>query len=311
MYASRQNDIQLDDNGRHAEMDLLNSRIVGLFLESLVCGIFMVAYSIGTWTLLRGDQRVSLSRRNKLLLGVNTLMLALAVAHLCLTLQTTLYGFVVKGDTRQTAYDALFDDSIFFSPENEVQFYLYVTQTMIGDGFMNSRERLRQGLIMWRVLRLKSSEAQEHWGWHSRAIFNFVRYRRVFEAIVQSAAIYSAASISLLVTLFISHNVGFYACLSVFPPLIIGRNSATSDVRTSRMSTVIPLSSGGRGEFYSAVEREPSPGPPPTYVSKVSQSQRTRKGLGAASTADMTLVDNDIDISRIVHLSAASTVADV
>ncbi|KAI1795357.1 hypothetical protein LXA43DRAFT_992439 [Ganoderma leucocontextum] len=249
------------------ERDLLNSRIVGLFLESLVCGIFVVTYSLGAWSLIRRDQPVTLSRRNKTLLGVNTLMLALAVVHLCLTLQTTLDGFVANGATRETTYDALFDDSLFFSSVNEAQFYLYVTQTLIGDGFMvyrlsvvwNSRRTiivvpailflidvvsgycyavmpfmalvffafsfftnaLSSALIMWRVLRSKSSEAQDHWRWHSRAIFNFVKYRRVFEAIIQSAAIYSTASISLLVTMFISPNIGLYACLSVFPPLIV------------------------------------------------------------------------------------------
>ena len=87
-----------------------------------------------------------------------------------------------------------------------------------------------EGLIMWRVLSAKDNEAQEHWRMHSRAAFNFVRYRRVFGAIVQSAAIYSAASISLLVTMFISPNVGLYACLCVFPPLIV------------RPSGVFPLS---------------------------------------------------------------------
>ena len=86
---------------------------------------------------------------------------------------------------------------------------------------VGSREHLCQVLIMWRVLRQKGSEVQDHWDWHSLAIFNFVRYRRVFAAIIQSAAIYSVASISLLVTTLISPNIGFYACLSVFPPLIV------------------------------------------------------------------------------------------
>ncbi|KAM5539575.1 hypothetical protein V8D89_006684 [Ganoderma adspersum] len=327
MSTSGTGDIQLDDYGRRVERDLLNSRIVGLLLESLVCGMFMVTYSIGTWSLLRRDNRVSLSRRNKIFLGVNTVMLALAVAHLCLTLQTTLYGFVVKGDTRETAYNALSGDNIFFSPENEAQFYLYITQTMIGDGFMVYRlfvvwnhrrtvvivpvilflidlvagycfatlpglmtivffafsfftNALSSVLIMWRVLRQKCSEVQDHWNWSSRVIFNLVRYRRVFEAIIQSAVIYSAASISLLVTMFVSPNIGFYACLSVFPPLIglvfsliviqIGRKSATSDHASSRISesVIIPLSRRG-GECYSVAQQDSSS--PPTYVSKMSQ----------------------------------------
>ncbi|TFK77683.1 hypothetical protein K466DRAFT_607836 [Polyporus arcularius HHB13444] len=40
------------------------------------------------------------------------------------------------------------------------------------------------------------------------------------EAIVQSAAIYSTASIALVVTTFLSPNIGYVACLAIFPQLI-------------------------------------------------------------------------------------------
>ena len=58
---------------------LLTSRIVGLFLETLLFGIFVVAYSVGTWLLVRGDQPRSLRTRNAILLAANTAMLALAI----------------------------------------------------------------------------------------------------------------------------------------------------------------------------------------------------------------------------------------
>ncbi|KAM5539577.1 hypothetical protein V8D89_006686 [Ganoderma adspersum] len=358
-------DIQLDDNGKRVERDLLNSRIVGLFLESLVCGIFVVTYSMGTWSLLRRDHRAALSRRNKILIGANTLMLALAVVHLCLTLRTTLYGFVVKGDTRETTYDALFDNNLFSTPANKAQFYLYITQTLIGDGFMLYRlsivwshrraviivpailfsidvvsgfcyalmplfmaliffafsfftNALSSTLIMWKVLRSESSEAQDHWRWHSRAIFNFVRYRRVFEAIIQSAAIYSAASISLLVTTFISPNIGLYACLCVFPPLIglvfsliviqIARNTATSDHAPSRTTeSEITLSKTVGRPGYTVVQRDSSP--QPTCVLKMSESKHIRRSLSAAPSVDTTLVCGDN--SRIIRPSEGTPVVGV
>ena len=60
--------------------DLLISRIVGLSLETFFFGIFVVAYSAGTWLLLRGDQPRSLRTRNAILLTANTVMLALSIA---------------------------------------------------------------------------------------------------------------------------------------------------------------------------------------------------------------------------------------
>ena len=46
-------------------------------------------------------------------------------------------------------------------------------------------------------------------------------YRRFLEAIVQSAALYSTASIALVITTFLSPNIGYVICLSVFPQLVV------------------------------------------------------------------------------------------
>ena len=61
------------------QTDLLNSRIVALFLEALLCGIFIVTYSMGTWALVQGDRLAATLSRNNVLLGINTLMLVLAI----------------------------------------------------------------------------------------------------------------------------------------------------------------------------------------------------------------------------------------
>ena len=76
-------------------------------------------------------------------------------------------------------------------------------------------------MIMTKVLKSGGGLIQDHWNWGSRALFNFVRYRRVVEAIVQSAAIYSVASILLAITSFTSPTVSFPACHSVFPSVIV------------------------------------------------------------------------------------------
>ena len=70
---------------------LLTSRIVGLFLETLLFGIFVVAYSVGAWLLLRGDQPRTLRTRNAILLTASTAMLVLAIA-VSLPYDTSLLG---------------------------------------------------------------------------------------------------------------------------------------------------------------------------------------------------------------------------
>ena len=52
-------------------------------------------------------------------------------------------------------------------------------------------------------------------------MFNLSRYRRLIEAVIESAAIYSLASISLLGTFIVSRNVGYTVSMCVFPPLIV------------------------------------------------------------------------------------------
>lgn len=47
-------------------------------------------------------------------------------------------------------------------------------------------------------------------------------FRKVVEAIVQSAAIYSTASFALGITLICSPAIGFDACIGVFSSLIVG-----------------------------------------------------------------------------------------
>ena len=77
-------------------------------------------------------------------------------------------------------------------------------------------------LIMWRVLRTYHRDDDcEDADWKTRAKINLVRYRPVFEAILQSAAVYSTASLVLIVTFLTSPNVAYYTSLSIFSPLMV------------------------------------------------------------------------------------------
>ncbi|KAI0324530.1 hypothetical protein GY45DRAFT_363226 [Cubamyces sp. BRFM 1775] len=71
-------------------------------------------------------------------------------------------------------------------------------------------------LVMWRILSPRS------WATAPSSIHSKRSYmvRKASEAIVQSAAIYSIASVAVVITYLFSSNVGWPVCLNVFPPLI-------------------------------------------------------------------------------------------
>ncbi|KAI0691733.1 hypothetical protein C8Q76DRAFT_660916 [Earliella scabrosa] len=277
--------VHLDDHGLMVQRDFLRSRIIRLFLESALWGVFAVLYSVGADGLLSRDQPRALAKRNRLLVFANTTMFLLATAHLILTVYTTIYGFVDQGDSRQSIEDAFF--VVFQDPIRAIevaQYYIYITQTLIADAFMVYRlfivwdgrraiiaaptimfvldalvgyanwpgsyhvcmatvfyaasfftNMLATSLIMYRVLR-SAHRVQAQWQLHNRAQFNLLNYRRVAEALIQSAAMYSIASVSLFVTILVTPNIGYPACLAAFSPYIgvvfsliviqIARNSA-------------------------------------------------------------------------------------
>ena len=74
---------------------------------------------------------------------------------------------------------------------------------------------------MWRVLTstTPSSSDDNHC---ARIRYNFLRYRPVFEAIIQSAAIYSAASLLLVITAVAHLDKEVLAgVLIVMPPIVV------------------------------------------------------------------------------------------
>ncbi|KAM5539319.1 hypothetical protein V8D89_007010 [Ganoderma adspersum] len=282
----------------HMERDLLNSRIAALFLEAILFGILIVTYSTGTWSLLRGDPRRAFTRRNLIALSVSSLMSLLSFIHLCLTVQTTAHGFVTNGQSRDTIYTTLYNSNFLGTSVDAGRFYLYVTQTLIGNAFIIYRlfivwegqwvviigpallsvidavggygssmsgvgrtvmpllffifsfltNTTSSALIMWRVLRTyHRDDACDDGDWKTRARLNLVRYRPVFGAILQSAAVYSTASLVLLVTYLTSPNVAYYTSLSIFSPLMglvfslivlrTGRGSNGGDTTHVQLST--------------------------------------------------------------------------
>ncbi|TBU47274.1 hypothetical protein BD309DRAFT_1007501 [Dichomitus squalens] len=137
---------------------------------------------------------------------------------------------------------------LWYGTIGKAKFVIYVTQTIIGDSFMVYRlyivwDRWWQALVFPRILLCcdaardasvalgyaalwtKSIPPQYHNLIHHQRSLHSIHYEQGFtvqsqKGIIQSAAVYSAASIVLVITAFESPNVGYVACLNIFPALI-------------------------------------------------------------------------------------------
>lgn len=94
------------------------------------------------------------------------------------------------------------------------------------------------GLIMRRILWSDIDVQGYH---HNAEPVRSVKWR-VFESILQSAAIYSVASLSLAVTAFVSPTIAFPALHSVFPSIIVSSilRPARREVLTGSRLTSFP-----------------------------------------------------------------------
>ncbi|KAI0691734.1 hypothetical protein C8Q76DRAFT_803246 [Earliella scabrosa] len=247
------------------------ARVIILFIESLLFDAFVIIYHLGVGELLFTIQPHTGWTRNRVYTSAITAMLFLAAVHLGATVHQTMDGFVDNGESRESAYHAFFDVGV-----STGQYYAYVTQTLIGNALMvhriadiwNGRKSVIFApmilsalaaisgylvgyirviffifsfaenmastiIILWGSLPMAHQEASSS----SRSATNVLR--SVFDALMQSAAIYSVATVSLVVTWFVSPNVGQPICAAVLIQLIgivfsnivvrLARESAKSD----------------------------------------------------------------------------------
>ncbi|KAJ8456510.1 hypothetical protein ONZ51_g12083 [Trametes cubensis] len=218
---------------------LMTSSIVSFAIETLFCGAFTITYAANTWALLRIGRRGKPPMRDWGIFVASTAMFCLALTHLTLSLELILLGFVQHAGSISSVFSILdstsdFDDGDPLSAAIfTAKVAIYVTQTLIGDAFMIYRLYVIWGgrkkilifpallflgslaLVMWRILR-SGRDATAPPAFLKRMSMT----RKAAEAIVQSAAIYSIASIALVITYLLSPNMGWSACLNVFPPLI-------------------------------------------------------------------------------------------
>ncbi|KAI0691713.1 hypothetical protein C8Q76DRAFT_257981 [Earliella scabrosa] len=262
-----------------AARSTLTSSLVALFVESLLFGVFAVLYAICTWLLVFRDTRGARGRclRDIVLFVASTLMFVLTLIHVALDVHIVLRAFVANGGDLRKMSSTIEVFNGLSNAAGAAKFGIYVTQVLLGDGFMiyrafivwDRRPRvtvsplilltvevllgyyitfagtaspanrpeastltalvnaffllsvatnlISTGLIMVPILR-SDYEVQGYLADHSQG--RSVKWR-VFESILQSAAIYSIASISLAITSFVSPTVGFPACHSVFPSVIV------------------------------------------------------------------------------------------
>ncbi|KAH9886910.1 hypothetical protein C8Q73DRAFT_264633 [Cubamyces lactineus] len=246
----------------------LAAAIASLFLETLFFGAFAILYGAAVWVLLLWERPQERPKRDLFLFGASTLMFILALVHVALDLTINVRTFLM--DTHDFSAMAKRLDTLngLEDPIGAVKSIIYVTQTLIGDGFMIYRayvvwdrswkvvaipgfilfadivlgyvtsflgkdapagcinaffvwsfvtNMMSSALIIKRIFGSRGKTAQ---GQQSSAIQTKSVKWRVVESLVQSAAIYSIGSVSLAVTSFVSPNVGFTACHSVFPSII-------------------------------------------------------------------------------------------
>ncbi|TBU28395.1 hypothetical protein BD311DRAFT_778328 [Dichomitus squalens] len=121
------------DPGTLVEHDLILSRILSLFFQSVLFGAFAMAY-VTTWLSLKSTKQSQLlEKRETVLRQAITVMLLTAFFHLCLTFNVTLSpttGYEGRVDTQYLSFEDEY--SLFFSA-NGFQYYLYVTQTTIAN----------------------------------------------------------------------------------------------------------------------------------------------------------------------------------
>ncbi|KAI0820484.1 hypothetical protein BC628DRAFT_845695 [Trametes gibbosa] len=233
---------------------LLPSYMASVFIEAMLFGVYAVLFFMGAWSLLHLSHLAKPSKRDLVILSVNTIMFLLTLSHIILSVVVTQYR------TLDAISDGLYNASNMTSRIGAARFCIYVTQTLICDAFMIYRafviwERqwtitvlptilllldavsgyisttsagddlslmiifpctsfltnsVSTALIMWRVLS----------GADGLQRTRFTMYRKVLGAIVQSAAVYSTASITLLVVVIVSPESAYATCLTFFSPFI-------------------------------------------------------------------------------------------
>ncbi|KAI0669072.1 hypothetical protein C8Q78DRAFT_227947 [Trametes maxima] len=292
IFARAVNEIELA-SGRSTVI----SCVLALFIESVLFGVFAVAYGISTWILLYKRSPQGLLSRDAILFFATTLMFTLAATHLAFDVYIATKTFLATGDdfmAMSNVYETLNDWPT--NPFGAAKFAFYVTQTLIGDGFMIYRAYIvwdRRWLLIvppailllvevvlgyitaslgtlhvsdaqakncvdiWCILSvvlniLCSGLIMQRILWPENRVrvcntatkYKSVR-RRVVESVIQSAAIYSFASISFGVTSYLSPKIGFPVCHSLFPPVIglvfllivirINRNAHTGESSSDTM----------------------------------------------------------------------------
>ncbi|CDO76597.1 hypothetical protein BN946_scf184868.g11 [Trametes cinnabarina] len=236
---------------------LLRSYIAALYIETVLFGAFTVTYAMGIWSLMRIDCPGKPSMRDRAIAIISTAMWVLALAmasngfvdhagslssvYDSLSLQALWYDSAL-GSARFAIYvtqtligDAFMIFRVFIVwsgstkvialPALLVVIDAGYTSVWIGFAtfmplvfffFSFTTNVLCSSLIMWRTLRSAYGSAAPKL--MSRRFT--LKHRKVVEAILQSAAIYSAASVVLVITYFISSSVAYSACLGTFPSLI-------------------------------------------------------------------------------------------
>ncbi|KAI0742383.1 hypothetical protein C8Q80DRAFT_904402 [Daedaleopsis nitida] len=124
----------------------LTSGLVALFVESLLFGAFTILYGVCAWFLVIQDVRGARARsaRDLLLFILSTLMYILTMIHVALDVHIALNTFVRSGGNVMQMQETLDMYNGLANSVGAAKFGIYVTQVLIGDGFM-----IYRAYIVW------------------------------------------------------------------------------------------------------------------------------------------------------------------
>ncbi|TFK81979.1 hypothetical protein K466DRAFT_317967 [Polyporus arcularius HHB13444] len=109
--------------------------LIGFFLESLLCGAFIVVFVAGVWTALSKTWPNGRSRRDLILFAASTAMFVLAISHVGIDGHI----LVASGLLRGADLSSLSHEISALNAPNQLgylKFTIYVLQTVVADGFM-------------------------------------------------------------------------------------------------------------------------------------------------------------------------------
>ncbi|KAM5539591.1 hypothetical protein V8D89_006700 [Ganoderma adspersum] len=240
------------------EHDILLSRSVSFILQSILFAVFVVTHQMARSAIIKRSSvsgSLRLERGDLVHLTALLAMLFLSLVNMLMSLLDSRPIAGYEGKLDAVAYKTVDDRYFLFMSVCGIQFYLYMAQTVVANWlaiytfYAKSTGYPKTGSYAIRFSILGTifgccAFANPEWAFQflsfsaavnfitlipvmraslrdsNVTLVNFLCSRGFYDIVIQSAAVYRVASLSLLVTLVVEPNVLFYPNISVLSPLM-------------------------------------------------------------------------------------------